>query len=659
MADEKEIAELKKELEEKDEVIRGLTASLRRNMAELAKAQTDYAAVTNAHTWKMTAPIRKAFRAIKKKKIIYYPFKAAAILFTQGPAEMFRRTKKKIHTRRIADTYKISKAVRAQAENAVFEYSPLISVIVPLYNTPEKFLKAMIASVQAQTYKNWELCLADGSDALHPDVEKTVSALAAADSRIKYVRLEKNEGISDNTNRAIEISRGDYIALFDHDDILHPLALTRVVKAINEENADFIYTDEATFYGNNPSHVVTAHFKPDFSPDTLRSYNYICHLTVLSRKLIDKVGLFRKKCDGSQDYDMILRASEAAENIVHIPEILYYWRGHKNSTAEDLSSKPYIIEAAHRALTDHLARLNLPGEVLDARFMSAYRISYDIIGQPLISIIIPNKDNIDSLDKCVSSIFEKSSYRNFEIIIAENNSTDDATFDYYRALQAQYKNLKVVFWQGTGFNYPAINNFGAKNAAGEYYLLLNNDVEVISENWLEEMLMLAQRRDVGAVGAMLYYPDDTIQHAGVIVGIGGVAGHAHKCFPRGDLGYMGRAAIVENFSAVTFACAMIPAKVYWEVNGIDEKFAVAFNDVDMCLRIKQAGYNICFTPYAELYHYESKSRGMENTPEKVKRFEGEVTLFKTRWADFLEKGDPCYNKNLTLSYEDFSIKFTK
>ena len=291
--------------------------------------------------------------------------------------------------------------------------------------------------------------------------------------------------------------------------------------------------------------------------------------------------------------------------------------------------------------------------------MSAYRISYDIIGQPLISIIIPNKDNIDSLDKCVSSIFEKSSYRNFEIIIAENNSTDDATFDYYRALQAQYKNLKVVFWQGTGFNYPAINNFGAKNAAGEYYLLLNNDVEVISENWLEEMLMLAQRRDVGAVGAMLYYPDDTIQHAGVIVGIGGVAGHAHKCFPRGDLGYMGRAAIVENFSAVTFACAMIPAKVYWEVNGIDEKFAVAFNDVDMCLRIKQAGYNICFTPYAELYHYESKSRGMENTPEKVKRFEGEVTLFKTRWADFLEKGDPCYNKNLTLSYEDFSIKFTK
>ena len=366
--------------------------------------------------------------------------------------------------------------------------------------------------------------------------------------------------------------------------------------------------------------------------------------------------MFRKECDGSQDYDMILRLTEQAEHIEHIPEILYYWRGHKNSTAEDISSKPYIINAAHRALTDHLERIGLKGTVLDAKFTSGYRIAYDIIGEPKISILIPNKDNIDSLEKCLSSIYEKSTYRNFEVIIIENNSTEAVTFDYYDNLE--YDNIKVVTWKGK-FNYSAINNFGEKFATGEYILLLNNDVEVITPTWLEEMLMLCQRKEVGAVGAMLYYPDNTIQHAGVILGIGGVAGHAHRCYPRGDLGYMGRAAIIHNLSAVTFACTLMKKSVFDELNGIDESFEVAFNDVDMCMRIRKAGYLICFTPYAELYHYESKSRGLEDTPEKKKRFEGEVLRFMDRWKAELEAGDPYYNPNLTLSYEDFSIKHDK
>ncbi len=654
MTDNEEISRLKKELEEKDEVIKSLSDSYRKTAGELAFVKGEYERTVNTHSWKITAPLRKFLKFIKKKRFIYYPLKGLVILFREGPAEAFRRTK---NSQKIADTYRISKKRRTAEESTVFENNYVFSVIVPLYNTPEKFLRQMISSVQAQTYKNWELCLADGSDGNHAFVETAVRSFAQNDSRIKYVKLDKNEGISGNTNRALDMATGDYIALFDHDDLLHPSALYFNAK-VAQDGADLIYSDEATFYGNNPSHIVTAHFKPDFSPDNLRSYNYICHLTVLKRSLVEKIGHFREECNGSQDYDIILRASEQAEKIVHIPEILYYWRGHKNSTAEDISSKPYIINAAHRALTDHLARTGIEGEVTDAVFTSAYRINYAIKGEPKISIIIPNKDNIDSLDKCVSSVYSKSTYRNFEVIIVENNSTEQATFDFYKVLSVRYKNLKTVTYNG-GFNYPAINNFGVSFATGDYVLLLNNDTEVITPTWLEEMLMLAQRNDVGAVGAMLYYPDNTIQHAGVIVGIGGVAGHAHKCFPRNSLGYMGRCAIVQNFSAVTFACTMIPAEVYRSLNGIDEKFAVAFNDVDMCLRIKEAGYNICWTPYAELYHYESKSRGMENTPEKVKRFEGEVALFKERWGSFLSKGDPCYNKNLTLSYEDFSVKFGK
>lgn len=642
------------DLEKQKKEYKRLSDSYRKLSCKYEEVSFLHTQVMNSFAWKMTWPWRKCGAILRKIKFIYYPLKAMKILFMGGPRALAVRLRGRFGSKRISCSFKISKKRRKFETATVFEKNIKISVLVPLYNTPIKFLQEMIDSVKNQTYKNWELCLADGSDNEHLEVGEYVKKLALSDSRIVYKKLDKNLGISENTNACIDISSGDYIALFDHDDLLHPSALYRVMKEI-ENGADFVYTDEATFTGKNPSDILFAHFKADFAPDTLRSYNYICHLSVFSRELLEKVGKFRKECDGSQDYDMILRLTEKAEKIVHIPEILYFWRGHKDSTAQDIGSKPYIIGAAHKALSDHLKRQSLKGEVLDSKVPSTYRIKYDIKDEPLVSIIIANKDEVASLDTCISSIFEKSTYRNFEIIIAENNSTEEETFAYYEEIKKVYQNIKIVVWNDK-FNYSKINNFGFDNVSGEYVILLNNDVEIISENWIEEMLMYAQRSDVGAVGAILYYPDDTIQHAGVILGIGGVAGHSHKNFKRGEYGYMTRAAIAQNLSAVTFACVMIPSAVFRETGGLDEKFEVAFNDVDMCMRIRKAGYLIVFTPYAELYHYESKSRGSEDTPQKIKRFNSEIDRFKARWGKELESGDPYYNPNLTLTFEDFSYK---
>ncbi|MGN1320794.1 MAG: glycosyltransferase family 2 protein, partial [Acutalibacteraceae bacterium] len=379
------------------------------------------------------------------------------------------------------------------------------------------------------------------------------------------------------------------------------------------------------------------------------------HFTAFSRQLLDSVGYFNNEYDGSQDYDLILRLTEKAQNIVHIPKALYFWRSHKASVASDVSAKPYVIDSAKRAIKAHIERLGLSGSVEDSMVPTTYKIQYDINGNPLISIIIPNKDHINDLDKCLSSVYEKSTYKNFEIIIVENNSTEDKTFEYYKSIQNKYENLKVITWD-KGFNYSAINNFAVKQAKGEYVLLLNNDIEVITPDWLEQMLMFAQRKDVGAVGAKLYYPDDTIQHAGVIVGLGGVAGHSHKYFDRTDPGYMARASIAQNLSACTAACLLVRKDVYNEVGGLDEGYAVAFNDVDFCMSIRKAGYLIVFTPFAEFYHYESKSRGIEDTAEKRARFNSEVFRFQDKWGAELKKGDPYYNPNLTLDSENFALK---
>ncbi len=550
--------------------------------------------------------------------------------------------------------WRISKKERRAQNAAVFDKPIVFSVLVPLYNTPLVFLNELIGSLKDQTYRRWELCFADGSDADHADVGKLCRRLTAGDTRIRYSRLPKNMGISENTNACLRMATGDYFVLLDHDDLLHPSALYYMAEAINRTDADLLYSDETTF-SKHPTDAYFHHYKPDFSPDLLRSINYICHLTVFSRTLQETVGYFRSDYDGSQDYDMILRLSEQAKRIVHIPRLLYFWRAHAASVAGDISAKPYVLDAAKRAIAEHLKRVNLPGEVLDGPVISTYRIAYALKGTPKISIIIPNKDHLTDLQRCLSSVYSLSTYPNFEIIIVENGSEKSETFDYYTEQTNLHSNLRVVTWS-KGFNFSAICNFGAEMADGQYLVMLNNDIEIITPDWLEQLLMYAQRDDVGAVGAKLYYPDDTIQHAGVILGVGGLAGHSHKGRDRKDSGYVNRAVLVQDLSAVTAALMMIPKKVFDEVTGFDPGYAVAFNDVDLCMKIRQKGYNIVFTPFCEAYHCESKSRGLEDSDEKIARFNSEVDRFMERWSAEVSAGDPYYNPNLDLTNEHFAPK---
>lgn len=505
----------------------------------------------------------------------------------------------------------------------------------------------MIESVISQTYVNWELCLVDGSYN-QLEIRKDFLDLTIKDPRIKYKLLRKNVG--DIKNIGIIMSTGDYLGVLNQNDLLHPSMLYYLMCVICDHSADFVYTDEISFTVT-PDDASCPQFKPDFALDNLRAQNYICNFFIFSRELAKKVGMFRDEFGESQDYDMVLRLAENAERIIHIPEILYYRRVQDHLERPDTGAN----DAAKRAIAEHLERVGLEGTVRDSISPSIYKIHYKIHGNPLISIIIPNKDHIGDLSQCVNSIIKKSSYRNFEIIIVENNSVDLATFEFYEQLQETYAPIKVVTWSGS-FNYSAINNFGFQYARGAHILLLNNDIEVISPDWLQEMLMFSQRPDVGAVGAKLYYPDDTIQHAGIILGLLTLAGHSHRHSHREDNGYMGRLKFAQNLSAVTAACMMIPRHVFEQMRGLDESFKVAFNDVDLCMRIRKANYLIVFTPYAELYHYESKSRGVEDTLEKQKRFLGEVRHFQKKWKYELAAGDPYYNPNLTLDREDFSLK---
>ena len=631
---------------------------------KLSDSEQAYSEISNAFFWKITWIFRVIVDMVKR------PFIKTRYgrLFGKGMRSLkkngLRNTWRKVqdwrkHRQNFAGLAKKPLFTKEELEaqrHVQFARDIKFSIVVPLYNTPARFLHEMIRSVLDQTYGNWELCMADGSDAQHENVGQICKQYVRKDSRIHYVKLEKNLGISGNTNACLEMSTGDYIGLFDHDDLLHPAALFEVMRAICEQDADFIYTDENTFH-DKPEDAFCPHFKPDFAPDTLRANNYICHFTVFKRQLMDQAGRFNSKYDGSQDFDMVLRLPEKAEKIFHISEILYFWRAHKDSVAQGIEAKPYVIEAAKGAITEHLSRVGLEGFVEDTVVPSMYRIKYTIKAIPKISIIIANCDHADDLRKCITSIQKLTTYKNWEIIIVENNSIEIATRDYYQELK-QLENIKIVTWEAKNgeFNYSAINNYGAKFATGEYILLLNNDTEVISADWIQEMLMFAQRTDVGAVGAKLYYFDDTIQHAGIGIGILTLAGHYHRGFDRCDFGYMGRLIYAHNVSAVTAACMMIRRNVWKEVGGLDETFQVAFNDVDLCMRIRQAGYLIVWTPYAELYHYESKSRGYDDTPEKQKRFEGEVRRFQTRWAKELAAGDPYYNPNLTLDREDFSLR---
>lgn len=549
-------------------------------------------------------------------------------------------------------------AKRRNEESAfVFEKNIKFSILVPLYNTPKKFLDEMVKSVQYQTYANWELCLADGSDSEHAFVEKYCLQAAENDCRIKYKKLAENKGISENTNECIKMATGDFIALFDHDDVLHPSALFECMKAICFKNADYVYTDEATFLGDSISTIISYHFKPDYAYDNLIANNYICHFSVFSARLIEKAGMFRSKYDGSQDHDIILRLTDAAENVVHIPKLLYFWRSHANSVAMDINSKTYAIEAGRAAVRDFLASKGIDAVVESSpAFPTIYRVTYKIEGEPKVSIIIPNKDNSSVLKTCIDSILEKTTYKNYEIIIIDNQSKQSEIFDYYDRLK-QNGNIKVYSYDKP-FNYSAINNYAVANADGDYLLLLNNDTEVIAENWIQELLMFAQRKDVGAVGAKLFYPDKRVQHGGIILGLGEhhTAGHSHCGADENNLGYMGKLFYAQDVSAVTAACLMVKRSEYLAVGGFDEKLAVSYNDVDFCLKLRKKGLLNIFNPFCTLYHYESLSRGSDAKAKNEKRFGREMLYFKNKWKNELENGDPYYNPNFSLKssyYFDF------
>ncbi|MCR4705664.1 MAG: glycosyltransferase family 2 protein [Lachnospiraceae bacterium] len=610
--------------------------------------------IKNNPLWKMTFPLRGTIHVIIRTKDRIVRLGNPKGVARKLRNKMIEKKAMKQHGRASFPSPEEAQAMR----DTSFPKDITFSILVPLYNTPKRFLTEMIDSVLWQTYGKWELCLADGSDADHAYVGEIAKSYAAKDPRIVYKKLEKNEGIAGNTNRCYEMATGQFIALFDHDDILHPSVLFEYMKVICEQDADYLYCDEATFKNGSIENMITLHFKPDYAIDNLRANNYICHFSAFSRELLEGTELFRSKFDGSQDHDMILRLTTNAKKVVHVPKLLYYWRSHKASVASGISAKVYAINAAKNAVADHLTRCGMTDfEITSTRaFETIFRIRYKLTAYPKISILIPNKDHYSDLSRCIGSILDKSTYDHFEIIVIENNSTTEEIADYYEEIE-KHPQIRVVRYEGE-FNYSKINNFGAGFATGEYLLLLNNDTEVITPDWMEEMLMYGQRPDVGAVGAKLYYADKTIQHAGIVLKLGAhrTAGHSHYKVNYENVGYMGRLCYAQDVSAVTGACLLVK-KAFWdELGGLDESFAVALNDVDFCLRLREKGLLNVFTPFAELYHYESVSRGSDiENAKKAERYNEESARFRKKWEAVLAKGDPYYNPNFSLDKSDFSL----
>ncbi len=590
----------------------------------------------------MVRRVKKAFQLIREAGVKEFLQRLAAHFWPEGVS--YRKWRKRHHPGQ-------KELIRQRQEQQEWQERPLVSIVVPAYHTPRRFLEELLESVQAQTYTNWQLCIADGSS--DSAVEDVAAEYREKGCNIVYKRLQENRGIAENTNVAMELAEGRWIGFLDHDDLLAPDALYEVVKAIGQDpETDLVYTDEDKITENSRKYF-EPHLKPDFNLDLLRSNNYITHFLVIRRDLWEKIGGFRRKYDGAQDYDFILRCTEQAGRIVHIPKNLYHWRVHALSTAENPESKLYAFQAGKRALEDHLARQGVKADVAmrEGDQLGFYDVKYQVDGQPLVSILIPNKDQVESLEACLRSV-EASTYPNVEIVIIENNSTQPETFSYYETLTDCRYPIQVLRWEGP-FNYSAINNYGFYHTKGEYVVLLNNDVKLLNPRWLEELLGNCQRPEVGIVGARLYYPDDTIQHAGVVLGLGGgvmskgVAGGVFVGLDRWKDGYLHKASLQMDYSAVTAACMMTKRSVYQHVGGMEERLAVAFNDIDYCLKVREAGYLVVYNPHVEAYHYESKSRGAEDTPEKVRRFQGEVEFMHEKWGELLQK-DPYYNPNWSL-----------
>lgn len=586
--------------------------------------------------------------------------RTAKTLREQGAEQMWRDVRFRVGLAMHKDFWQhyadipLKRELKAQrAENL---QGPCISIVVPLYNTPARYFKQMTGSVRKQTYTNWQLVMMDASDAAHAEVSAKAATLAQKDARFVYRKIE-NGGIAANTTQGFAAATGEYLTLLDHDDVIYPNALYDVVRSIQSTGADFVYSDEIVL-SDDFRQLGGYHFKPDFAPDYLRGVNYITHLAVFSRKLLDAAGAYEDpNFDGAQDHDLILRLTEKATKIHHIKKCLYVWRAAAGSTAQTMDAKPYAVAAGERAINAHLQRVGLQGE---ARAIpgapGAFQLHYELTGHPRITVMIPNKDHTDDLDRCLTSLYKNAGYDNFEVLVIENNSTDPETERYYAQIPQKFANCRVVRYQG-GFNFSAINNFGAQFANGEHLLLLNNDIEITSKDFLRELLSYSQRPDVGAVGAKLIYPDNEIQHAGVIMGINGSAGHSHKGHPADAVGDMYRLVTTQNFMAVTGACLMTKTALYREMDGLDEeKFAVAYNDVDYCLKLWKKGLLNVYTPLAQAIHYESRSRGLDTLSENAKRYEREKANFYEKYQPYIDNYDPYYNPHFTNKVENFGLR---
>ncbi|AQQ66946.1 glycosyl transferase family 2 [Microbulbifer agarilyticus] len=595
----------------------------------------------------------EAKRRVKlEAKSVGKPFLALALKYYN---QTFERRRQTVDYQHWIDNQEASLFANARkAACGEEDWSPLVSVVVPTYNAKVRFLEECIDSVLAQSYQNWELCIADDCST-NPEVKECLSRYVEKDSRIKVAFREVNGHISSASNSALELVSGEFVALLDHDDVLSEEALSCVVGVLQENrNLKLIYSDEDKI--DESGMRFEPHFKPDWNPDLLLSQNYICHLTVLARELVADVGGFRVGFEGSQDHDLLLRCVPHLDvsTVARIPLVLYHWRAMSGSTALEAQSKSYTSEAGVNAIQSYLDLNRIGGKVEFGKVPNTYRIRREIPEEePLVSLLVPTRDGVDILKPCVNAILERTSYENFELLILDNQTTCAATLEYLADVVKDPR-VSVHRWNHP-FNYSAINNYGAELANGSIIGLINNDIEPINNDWLTEMVSQVVRPEIGCVGAKLYYPDDSIQHAGVILGIGGVAGHSHKYFNRHDFGYFSRLHLVQGLSAVTAACLLVRKPVFDAVNGLDEEnLSVSFNDVDFCLKVREAGYQNLWTPYAELYHHESVSRGADDTIAKRQRAAAEARFMRDKWGHTLDQ-DPAYSPNLTLVHEDFSL----
>jgi GT2 family glycosyltransferase len=610
--------------------------------------------LANMHyKWRNT-PKRQVIKALKAQAVqTGRPWRAVAL-------ETYEATFERFLVQRSYCDWIEGQAKPSEAELAAslddLAFKPLVSVIVPVYNPTLDHLKRCLDSVLGQEYPHWQLCIADDAST-DPAVSTLLADYAEQHRRVHVVTRESNGHICAASNSALALAEGEYIALLDHDDCLAQEALLEMVVALNQQpQARLLYSDEDKL--DERGQRFDPHFKPDWNPDLLLAQNYISHLGMYETALVKSVGGFREGFEGSQDHDLVLRVSAhlRPEQIVHVPKVLYHWRAAEGSTAMNSGQKAYTSQAGLNAVADYVATSHPGAKVKQGEFANTYRVRWPVPApEPLVSLLVPTRDRVEILKPCVDTILALTEYRNFELLILDNQSTCPKTLAYMEKVVEQDPRVRVLRWEQP-FNYSAINNFGSQHAKGKIIGLVNNDIEPINASWLTEMVSQASRPEIGCVGAKLYYPNDTIQHAGVILGIGGVAGHAHKYFTRHAIGYFTRLHVAHNLSAVTAACMLVRKSIFEEVGGLNEThLAVAFNDVDFCLKVREAGYRNVWTPYAELYHHESISRGADDNAKKRTRAAGEVAYMRETWAKKLDN-DPAYNPNLTLVHEDFSLR---